>query len=88
MFCTATLGGQIIKIIYEKDNILIFTIRNIKGNKYEYYNIIVNNPAFINLIKRNVYKACTCICALKQKKVGTENNKFYTYAFIMQALNF
>ena len=34
MFCTATLGGQIIKIIYEKDNILIFTIRNIKGNKY------------------------------------------------------
>ena len=39
MFCTATLGGQIIKIIYEKDNILIFTIRNVKGNKYEYYNI-------------------------------------------------
>ena len=34
MFCTATLGGQIIKIIYEKDNILIFTIRNIKG-KYQ-----------------------------------------------------
>ena len=51
MFCTATLGGQIIKIIYEKDNILIFTIRNIKGNKYEYYNIIVNDPTFINLIK-------------------------------------
>ena len=59
MFCTATLGGQIIKIIYEKDNILIFTIRNIKGNKYEYYNIIVNDPAFINLIKRNVYKSST-----------------------------
>ena len=88
MFCTATLGGQIIKIIYEKDNILIFTIRNIKGNKYEYYNIRVNNPAFINLIKRNVYKACTCICALKQKKVGTGNNKFYTYDFILQDINF
>ena len=71
MFCTATLGGQIIKIIYEKDDILIFTIRNIKGNKYEYYNIIVNNSTFINLIKKNMYKVCTCICALKQKRVGT-----------------
>lgn len=88
MFCNATLGGQIIKIIYEKDNILIFTIRNTRGNKYEYYNIIVNNPTFINLIKRNMYKACTCICALKQKKVGTGNNKFYTYDFILQDINF
>ena len=56
MFCTATLGGQIIKIIYEKDNILIFTIRNIKGNKYEYYNIIAKDPTFINFIKGNMYK--------------------------------
>ena len=67
MFCTATLGGQIIKIIYEKDNILIFTIRNAKGNKYEYYNIIAKDPTFINLIKRNVYKACTCICPWEDK---------------------
>ena len=88
MFCTATLGGQIIKIIYEKDNILIFTIRNITGNKYEYYNIIVNDPTFINLIKGNMYKACTCICALKQKKVGIGNNKFYTYDFILEDINF
>ena len=88
MFCTATLGGQIIKIIYEKDNILIFTIRNIKGKKYEYYNIIVNNPAFISSIKKNMYKACTCIRALKQKKVGTGNNKFYTYDFILEDINF
>ena len=52
MFCTATLGGQIIKIIYEKDNILIFTIRNVKGNKYEYYK---NNDISICLfnIKNN-----------------------------------
>ena len=88
MLCTATLGGQIIKIIYEKDNILIFTIRNVKGNKYEYYNIIVKDPTFINLIKENMYKVCTCICALKQKKVGTGNNKFYTYDFILEDINF
>ena len=88
MFCTATLGGQIIKIIYEKDNILIFTIKNAKGNKYVYYNIIVNDPTFINLIKKNMYKVCTCICALKQKEVGTGNNKFYTYDFILQDINF
>ena len=88
MFCTATLGRQIIKIIYEKDNILIFTIRNAKGNKYKDYNIIVNNPTFINLIKRNMYKVCTCICALKQKRVGTGNNEFYTYDFILQDINF
>ena len=88
MFCTATLGGQIIKIIYEKDNILIFTIKNEKVNKCEYYNIIVKDPTFINSIKKNMYKACTCICALKQKKVGTGNNKFYTYDFILQDINF
>ena len=88
MLCTATLGGQIIKIIYEKDNILIFTIKNEKVNKCEYYNIIAKDPTFINLIKRNMYKACTCICALKQKKVGTGNNKFYTYDFILEDINF
>ena len=88
MLCTATLGGQIIKIIYEKDNILIFTIRNIKGDKYEYYNIIVNDPTFKNSIKKNMYKAFTCICALKQKKVGTGTNKFYTYDFILEDINF
>ena len=88
MFCTATLGGQIIKIIYEKDNILIFTIRNIKGNKYEYYNIIVNDYTFISSIKKNMYKACTCICALKQKRVRTGNNKFYAYDFILEDINF
>ena len=88
MFCTATLGGQIIKIIYEKDNILIFTIKNTKGNKYEYYNIIAKDLTFINSIKRNMYKACTCICALKQKKVGIGTNKFYTYDFILEDINF
>lgn len=64
MFCNATLGGQIIKIIYEKD------------------------PTFTNLIKKNMYKLCTCICALKQKKVGTGTNKFYTYDFILEDINF
>ena len=52
MFCTATLGGQIIKIIYEKDNILIFTIKNTRGNKCEYYNIIAKDPTFISSIKK------------------------------------
>ena len=88
MFCTATLGGQIIKKKKKKDNILIFTIKNTKGNKYEYYNIIAKDLTFINSIKRNMYKACTCICALKQKKVGTGTNKFYTYDFILEDINF
>ena len=88
MFCTATLGGQIIKIIYEKDSTLIFTIKNARGNKCEYYNIIAKDPTFISSIKKNMYKVCTCICALKQKKVGTGTNKFYTYDFILEDINF
>ena len=48
----------------------------------------VNDSTFINLIKKNMYKVCTCICALKQKRVGTGNNKFYTYDFILQDINF
>ena len=83
MLCTATIGGVIYKIVYEKGNTIIFTIKN--GN--EYYNVISNHPDMIKVIKNNKYCYCTCICAIRQKKKKMGNNtNFYTYDFYLQDL--
>ena len=94
MQCTANLGGEIYKIIYDNGKNIIFTIKNVRWKReygkddVEYYNIIVRYPDLIKKVKENLGGQCTCIVVLKQKVKGTGSKKVYTYDFILDDITF